>query len=226
MQDSEEQAELGRMACDGTLSVAAAWRVSAERPSTTSAAVAAAVAATRSGNGRSSSRVSALRGLPTVQLVEFCLGAVDHPDNSARLREPSHRALRRLAGQINKVNGEPTWRSQPTVRVRSGSTEFLALVDSGASHTVMRFDTFLKISSCNKEEISGTGIGLTTANDQPLATKGTFLVKLDVEGLGRITHLVIVVEKLAWPLLLGYDALAIYGAKIDAGRGTVSWDWA
>ncbi len=98
-------------------------------------------------------------------------------------------------------------------------------MDSGASHTVMRFDTFEKISSSNKEEISGTGIGLTTANDQPLATKGTFLVKLDVEGLGRITHHVIVVEQLAWPLLLGYDALAIYRAKIDAGRGTVSWDW-
>ncbi len=50
-------------------------------------------------------------------------------------------------------------------------------------------------------------------------------MKLDVEGLGRITHHVIVVEELAWPLLVGYDAMAIYGAKIDAGRGTVSWDW-
>ncbi len=89
-------------------------------------------------------------------------------------------------------------------------------MDSGASRTVMRFDTFLKISSSNKEEISGTGIGLTTANDEPLATKGTFLVKLDVERLNRITHPVIVVEKLAWPLLLGYDSVAIYGAKIDA----------
>ncbi len=106
-----------------------------------------------------------------------------------------------------------------------GQYEFLALVDSGASHMVMRFNTFQSISSSNKEEISGTGIGLTTANDQPLATKGTFLVKLDVEGLGRITHPVIVVEKLAWPLLLGFVALAIYEAKIDAGRGTVSWDW-
>ncbi len=89
----------------------------------------------------------------------------------------------------------------------------------------MRFDTFQKISGSNKEEISGTGIGLTTANDQPLATKGTFLVKMDVEGLGRITHHVIVVDQLAWPLLLGYNAMAIYGAKIDAKRGTVSWDW-
>ena len=50
-------------------------------------------------------------------------------------------------------------------------------------------------------------------------------MKLDVEGLGRITHPVIVVETLAWPLLLGYDTLAIYEAKLDAGRGTVSWDW-
>ncbi len=205
--------------------MATARRVSAERQSTTSAADAAAVAATGPGNGRNCNRVSTLRRLPTAQLVEFCLGTVDPPDNSARLREPSHRALRRLAEQINKVNGEPTWRSRPTVRVRSGSTEFLALVDSGALHTVMRFDTFLKISSSNKEEISGTGIGLTTANDQPLTTKGTFLVKMDVEGLGRITHPVIVVEKLACPLLLGYDAMAIYGAKIDARRGTVSWDW-
>ncbi len=74
----------------------------------------------------------------------------------------------------------------------------------------MQLNTFQKISSSNKEEISGTGICLTTANDLPLAMKGTFLVKLDVEGLGRITHHVIVVEQLAWPLLLGYNALAIY----------------
>ncbi len=108
MQDSKEQAELGRMACDGTLGVAATGRVSAERPVTTSAAIAAAVAATHSDNRRRSSSVSALCRLLTVQLVEFCLGAFDHPDNSTRLREPSHPALRRLAGQINKVNGEPT----------------------------------------------------------------------------------------------------------------------
>ncbi len=98
-------------------------------------------------------------------------------------------------------------------------------MDSGASHTVMRRDTFEKISSSNKEEIGGTGIGLTTANDQPLATAGTFLVKLDIEGLGRITHPVVVVEKLAWPLLLGYGVMSIYGAKLDAGRTIVTWDW-
>ncbi len=77
-------------------------------------------------------------------------------------------------------------------------------MDSGASHRVMRFDTFQKISDSNTEEISGKGIGLATANDQPLAMKGTFLVMLNVEGLGRITHPAIVVETLAWPLLLGY----------------------
>ncbi len=87
------------------------------------------------------------------------------------------------------------------------------MLDSGASHTVMRFNTFQKIFSSNKEEISGTGIGLTTALNQPLATKGTFLVKVDVEGPGRITLHVIVVEQLAWPLLLDYDAMAIYGPR-------------
>ncbi len=55
-------------------------------------------------------------------------------------------------------------------------------------------DTFDKILGSQKEEIGGTGISLSTANDEPLATKGTFLVKMDIEGLGRITHLVIVVE--------------------------------
>ncbi len=203
--------------------MASGRRECAERPGAAAAAATAATAFSASDRG-SSSGVGSLPWLLTCQLDKFCLGAVEHPDNSARLREPSHRALRPLAGEINKVNGEQTWRSRPTVRVRSGSTEFLALADSGASHTVMRFDTFQKISSSNKE-ISDTGIGLTPANDQPLARKGTFLVKLDAEGLGRITHHVIVVEQLAWPLLLGYDALAIYGAKIDAGRGTVSWDW-
>ena len=88
----------------------------------------------------------------------------------------------------------------------------------------MRFNTFEKISSSNKEEISGTGIGLTTAWNQPLATKGTLLVKMEKEGLGIITYHIIVVEQLVWPLRLGYDAMAIYGAKIDAGRSTVSGD--
>ncbi len=48
---------------------------------------------------------------------------------------------------------------------------------------------------------------------------------MEVEGLGRITDPVTVVEDLAWPLLLGYDAMAIYGAQVDAGRGTVTWDF-
>ncbi len=74
----------------------------------------------------------------------------------------------------------------------------------------MRNDIFDKISGLNKEEISFTSISLTTANNQPLAMKGTFLVKMEIEGLGRITHPVIVVEQLAWPLLLSYDTMAIY----------------
>lgn len=89
----------------------------------------------------------------------------------------------------------------------------------------MRQDTFEKISPANKEELNGTGVGLRAANKQPLISKGTFLIKMEVEGLGRITHPVTVVEELAWPLLLGYDAMAIYGAKMDAGRGTVTWDY-
>ncbi len=89
----------------------------------------------------------------------------------------------------------------------------------------MRNDIFEKIYGANKEEISSTGIGLTTASNQPLAIKGTFLVKMDIKGLGRVTHLVIVVEHLAWPLFMGYDVMAIYGAKVDAGRNAVSWDW-
>ena len=86
----------------------------------------------------------------------------------------------------------------------------------------MSNDIFNKISGPNKEEISGTGIGLTTANDQPLATKGTFLVKMDIEGLGRITYPVIVVEQLAWSLLFGYDTIVIYRATVDTGRSTVT----
>ncbi len=74
-------------------------------------------------------------------------------------------------------------------------------------------------------EISGTGIGLTTTLNQPLATKGTFLAKFDIKGLGQVTHPVIVLEQLVWPLLLGYGNMAIYGAKVDAGRSVVSWDW-
>ncbi len=98
-------------------------------------------------------------------------------------------------------------------------------MDSGASHTVMRHDIFEKISGSNKEEISGTDIGLTTASNQPLSTKGNFLFKIDIKGLGRITHPVIVVEQFVWPLLLGYDVIAIYRAKVDAGRSAVTWDW-
>ncbi len=135
MQDSEKQAELERLAGNGTGSVATGRRRHTERLDATATAAAAAVSA---GRRRSCNSLVALPRLPAVELVKFCVGDVEHPINSARIREPSHRALRRLAGQINKVNGEPTWRSRPTVRVRSGSTEFLALLDSGASHTVMR----------------------------------------------------------------------------------------
>ncbi len=173
MQDSEKQTELEWLASDRAGCVVSGRRKRTERPGAATAATTAATAVSASNRGISSS-VGSLPWLPTCQLDEFCLGAVEHPDNSARLREPSHRALQRLAGQNNTVNGEPTWRSRPTVRVRSGSTEFLALVDSGASHSVMRFNTFQKFSASNKEEISGTGIGLTTANDQPWHLRGHF----------------------------------------------------
>ncbi len=119
---------------DGAGGVASSRRKRTERSGAAAAAATAATTVSASNRG-SSSGVDSLPWLPTCQLVEFCLGAVEHPDNSARLRESSHRFLRRLAGQINKVNGEPSWRSRPTVRVWSGSTEFLALVDSGASHS-------------------------------------------------------------------------------------------
>ncbi len=46
-------------------------------------------------------------------------------------------------------------------------------MDSGASHTVMRQDTFDKTSNASKEEINGTGVGLQAANKQPLILKGT-----------------------------------------------------
>ncbi len=88
----------------------------------------------------------------------------------------------------------------------------------------MRQDIFDKISSSNKEEIWDTGIGLTTATNQPLSTIWTFLIKMDIQDLGRITHPVIVVEQLVWPLLLGFDTMALHRAKVEAGHSTVTLD--
>ena len=60
----------------------------------------------------------------------------------------------------------------------------------------MRCDTFDNISGSNKEETNGTDVGLKTSNDQLLAINGTFLVNMDMERFGRITHPVMVVENI------------------------------
>ncbi len=181
MHDGKEQAKLERVAADKARGLAApkqSRRNFAAEHTVSSAATditAAGIAAT----GRwSRNCFLSLYRISVINLVGFCVGAaVAFPGNSAPIQFPSRCNLQQMAGQINKINGEPSWRSRPTVRVRAGTTEFLALVDSGASHTVMRRDTFDNISGSNKEEISGTGVGLKTANDQLFATNGTFLVK-------------------------------------------------
>ncbi len=60
-----------------------------EHPEAT--ATAAAAAAVSAGRRRSRNSLVALPKLPAIELVEFCVGAVEHPIKSARIREPSHR---------------------------------------------------------------------------------------------------------------------------------------
>ncbi len=54
--------------------------------------------------------------------------------------------------------------------------EFMALLDSDASHTVLRKDTFTKISHNNIEELGGSGVSLNTVSNQPLASGTAFIL--------------------------------------------------
>ncbi len=88
MQDGEE---LEWMACDGASGVASGWWHRTECQGATAAAAAAATATGRWGCGG----VVSLPWLPALQLDRFWVGAVDHPNNSASIQVPSHRAFRR-----------------------------------------------------------------------------------------------------------------------------------
>ncbi len=90
MQDSEKQTELEWLASDRAGCVVSGRRKRTERPGAATAATTAATAVSASNRGISSS-VGSLPWLPTCQLDEFCLGAVEHP--STRTQPPRSPAV-------------------------------------------------------------------------------------------------------------------------------------
>ncbi len=151
--------------------------------------------------------------------------ASTHHDPFALLRDERRR--HRLYGQINTINalGPAAARTRPTLLVQLGRTTIEALVDTGASATVINAKTFAQVPDKDKVRLDthANQLGLTGAMKHPLEILGVYKVQMTIPVLGAVSPVVIVVRNISWPLILGMDLLQIYGVNIDAQSMHVTW---
>ncbi len=114
---------------------------------------------------------------------------------------------------------------KPTLLVQLGRIHIEALVDTGASATVINKKTFSQVPDKDKVrlDIHGNQLGLTGATKHPLDIVGVFKIRMIVPDLGGILPVVIVVRNIYWPLILGMGLLQIYRAYVHAGTIQVAW---
>ncbi len=106
-----------------------------------------------------------------------------------------------------------------------GRIHIEALVDTGASATVINESTFSQVPDKDKVRLDtyGDQLGLTGATKHPLDIAGVYKIRMTVPELGTISPVVIVVKNISWPLILGMDLLQIYGANVDTRTMKVTW---
>ena len=104
--------------------------------------------------------------------------ASTHHDPFALLRDK--RRLHRLYGQINTINalGLAAARTRPTLLVQLGRTTIEALVDTGASATVIKAKTFAQVADKDKVRLDthSNQLGLTGATKHPLEIVGVYKI--------------------------------------------------
>ncbi len=109
--------------------------------------------------------------------------------------------------------------------VKLGRIHIEALVDTGASATVINKITFAQVPDKDKIRLDtyGNQLGLTGATKHPLDIVGEFKIRMAVPELGTISPVVVIVGNISWPLVLGMNLIQIYGANVDARTMQVTW---
>ncbi len=169
-----------------------------------------------------------------LQLVAFSAVGTGHsPGGSASTHFHPFALLRderrrhHLYGQINTINalGPAADRTRPTLLVQLGRTTIEALVDTGASATVINTKTFAQVADKDKVRLDthADQLGLTGATKHPLEITGVYKIRMNIPEISAVSSVVIVVRNISWPLILGMDLLQIYGANVDARNMHVTW---
>ena len=108
-----------------------------------------------------------------------------------------------------------------TVFVQCKVNEFhvKAMVDTGASVTIMHSDLFARVR--NKDtQIRRTSKAVVGANGTALQVQGIAEVTMTI-GKSVVTHDVLICEDLAQMMLIGVDFLKPHNCAIDFQKGTI-----
>jgi hypothetical protein len=101
------------------------------------------------------------------------------------------------------------------VVVQVGSLDVSALIDTGASRSIIHPDLFNQLDGSKKTDLEHTGVVLTVANGAPVSVDGRSVVELRVDGGPTLRH-EFLVAPLGPGLILGFDFLVRFDCVIDA----------
>ena len=92
----------------------------------------------------------------------------------------------------------------PTITVHTGKC-YNAPIDSGATISLLRYSTYMKIEDCYKTPIQSTTAKLNTANGSPMSAIGTTALYLWIAEF-KFTHNFIICDQLSeTELIFGID---------------------
>ena len=103
----------------------------------------------------------------------------------------------------------------PTVTVHAG-THYQALIDSGATISLLQYSTYKQIEDCYKTPIQPMAAKLNTADGSPMTTLGSTALHLGIADF-KFTHNFIICDQLP-------DMELIFGIDIQK-KFSLSYAW-
>jgi hypothetical protein len=108
------------------------------------------------------------------------------------------------------------------LKVRLGSHTLTALVDTGATLTAIAANRFAQLSKvCIIRRVTGGVTSVTSAGNDEMKTRGTFVLEILVDQLGTVRWPVTVIENLSSEMIIGDDFLQHFRAKINVKEKSV-----
>lgn len=108
----------------------------------------------------------------------------------------------------------------PYVAVEIGQDKLIALIDTGASISIMHPDVYDRLPENNKPSLRPVQLHLTVANGQLVSVKGQADFKIKVAGSHIVIHR-FMVAPMNVQLIIGYDFLTRFNCILDARKKNI-----